>query len=79
MMLPDGETVLAEERYFIIDADKREPDHSGWSRNEKDVIRGHHWWTLEELRSATETIFPRELIINILENKLTASSALIIS
>lgn len=76
MMLPDGETVLAEERYFIIDTDKRELNRSGWSRNEMDVIRGYHWWTLEELKIATETIFPRALIINILENKITGSTAL---
>jgi len=76
MMLPDGETVLAKERFFIIYAEKSDPDASGWSSNEKEVIRGHHWWSSEELRNSDETIFPRELIINILENKLAGSSAL---
>jgi 8-oxo-dGTP pyrophosphatase MutT (NUDIX family) len=73
MMLPSGETVLAEERFFIIDADKSDLDRSGWSSNEKEVIRGHHWWTIEELRHTNETIFPRDLIINILESTLTGS------
>lgn len=31
MVLPSGENVLAEERFFIITTDKSEIDHSGWS------------------------------------------------
>ncbi len=30
-----------------------------------------HWWTIEELRHTNEIIFPLNLIINILESKLT--------
>ncbi|URW93234.1 NUDIX hydrolase [Pantoea agglomerans] len=69
MMLPSGETVLAEERFFMIDANTVELDRSGWSSNEQEVIRDYHWWTIEELIHTNETIFPRDLIINILENK----------
>ncbi|HID7801702.1 NUDIX hydrolase [Proteus mirabilis] len=68
MMLPSGENVLAEERFFIINADKSDIDFSGWSNNEKEIIRDHYWWTLEELRQTNEIIFPLDLIINILEN-----------
>ncbi len=68
MMLPSGENVLAEERFFIINADKSDIDFSGWSNNEKEIIRDHYWWTLEELRLTNEIIFPLDLIINILEN-----------
>lgn len=67
MMLPSGENVLAEERFFIISADKSDIDRSGWSNNEKEVIRDHYWWNLEELRQTNEIIFPLDLIINILE------------
>ncbi|MEG3132572.1 NUDIX domain-containing protein [Rouxiella sp. T17] len=67
MMLPSGETILAEERFFIINTDKSEIDCSGWSSNEKKVIRDHYWWAVDELRETSETIFPRDLIINILE------------
>lgn len=75
MMLPSGETVLAEERFFIINTDKSDIDRSRWSRNEKEVIRDHHWWTIEELRHTNEIIFPLDLIINILESRLTGSPA----
>lgn len=67
MMLPSGETVLAEERFFIIHADKSDIDRSRWTDSEKKVIRDHHWWTIEELRQTREIIFPLDLIINIIE------------
>lgn len=66
MQLPDGETVLAEERFFIIHAEKTDIDCSGWSENEKSVIQKHYWWSLEELRDTNQTIFPHDLIIDIL-------------
>lgn len=72
MMLPNGETVLAKERFFIIYTDKTELDCSGWSSNEKKVIGDYYWWTVDELRHTKETIFPRDLIINILEARLTS-------
>jgi len=76
MMLPSGETVLAEERFFMINTNTVDLDRSGWSRNEKEVIRDHHWWTIEEIIHTNETIFPRDLIINILESKSAGSSTL---
>lgn len=66
MQLPDGETVLAEERFFIIHEGKTDVDCSGWSDNVKSVIQNYYWWTLEELRDTTQTIFPHDLIIDIL-------------
>ncbi|ELO0596963.1 NUDIX domain-containing protein [Salmonella enterica] len=66
MMLPDGETVLAEERYFVINTDMEATDRSGWSSNEMETIRNQHWWSLEELINTNETVFPRDLIISIL-------------
>ncbi|WP_397324990.1 NUDIX hydrolase [Pantoea agglomerans] len=76
MMLLSGETVFAEERFFMINANTVDLDRSGWSRNEKEVIRDHHWWTIEEIIHTNETIFPLDLIINILESKSAGSSTL---
>lgn len=39
MMLPSGETVLAEERFFIINTNKSDIDRSRWSSNEKSYSR----------------------------------------
>lgn len=75
MMLPSGETVLAEERFFIIHADQSDIDRSRWNSNEKNVIREHHWWTIEELTQTTEIIFPADLIIEILEGSAVFNAA----
>lgn len=66
MTLPDGETVLAEERFFLIRAEETEIDCSGWSQHEKRVIQHYHWWTAEELRDTADTIFPHDLLSDIL-------------
>jgi 8-oxo-dGTP pyrophosphatase MutT (NUDIX family) len=76
MMLPSGETVLAEERFFVIYTDKSDIDISGWSCNEKKVIRDYYWWAVDELRHTEETIFPHDLIIKMLEGKSAGSSTL---
>jgi len=76
MMLSTGETVLAEEHFFMINAYTKDFDRSGWCSNQKDVIRDHHWWTIEALINPTETIFPRDLIINILKTNSSGPSTL---
>lgn len=44
MMLPSGETVLAEEHFFIVNVEKTDTDKSGWSNNERKVIRDQYCW-----------------------------------
>jgi len=66
LLLPSGETVVADERFFIIHTERVDIDNLGWTANEKEVIGNHHWWTIEELKHSDETIFPRELLIDIL-------------
>ncbi|EKM0364972.1 NUDIX hydrolase [Cronobacter turicensis] len=63
MQLPNGETVLADERFFTVHVDREETDFSGWSANEKRVIHDHRWWSQEALALARETIYPRELLL----------------
>lgn len=66
MMLPSGETVLADERFFIIYADIPDTDCSGWSYNEQKVIREQYWWSIEELRVTNDIVFSRDLIIKVM-------------
>lgn len=69
MMLPDGEAVLAEERFFRVWVKGQEIDVTGWSHTEQRVIRRYHWWTIDEIEQSEETIFPRELIIDLVKSK----------
>ncbi|KFC77608.1 hypothetical protein GEAM_4214 [Ewingella americana ATCC 33852] len=66
LLLPSGETVAADERFFIIHTERVDIDNLGWTANEKEVIGNHHWWTIEVLKHSDETIFPRELLIDTL-------------
>ena len=68
MQLPSGETVLAEERFFIIRRSQGDIDRSHWTDNERCVIGEHYWWSLDELKQTKETIFPHDLLIKILED-----------
>lgn len=66
MRLPCGEDVIADERFFIIDVAREEADFSHWSDNEKRVIHDHRWWTRDALADARETIYPLELLLELM-------------
>lgn len=63
MLLPKGETVKAEERFFVVRVTDTSITQEGWSQHEKSVIYQHHWWTKDELKNTKETVYP----LNILE------------
>ena len=69
MMLPGGEAVLADERFFMVRVKGKEINVTGWSHNEQRVIRRHHWWTIDEIERSAETIFPRDLMIDLVKSK----------
>ncbi|MDN8598545.1 NUDIX domain-containing protein [Citrobacter sp. S2-9] len=66
MMLPSGESVIADERFFLIRVEGKEAEFSGWSNHEKAVIGDHRWWSLNELRHTEDTVYPLDLVIDIL-------------
>ncbi|WP_314138678.1 NUDIX domain-containing protein [Buttiauxella noackiae] len=61
MQLPSGETVKADERFYVINASENELSQAGWSENEKRVISQQKWWTQSELLETGEVIFPEGL------------------
>lgn len=61
MQLPSGETVKADERFYVINASENELSQAGWSENEKRVISQQKWWTQSELLETDEVIFPEGL------------------
>lgn len=58
MQLPSGETVKADERFYLVTAVENEFSQSGWSENEKQVISQQRWWSKAELETTDEIIFP---------------------
>ena len=51
----------AREHLFLVRVERFEPDVSGWTDDEREVLTAHRWWSPDELRSTTETIHPDDL------------------
>lgn len=63
--LVTGETVLFKESYIIARCRGGEPARDGWEPYEHDLIDDIRWWSLEEIASTSDRIWPerfRELI-----------------
>lgn len=56
--LPEGDTVNAEERFFLVRTGGESISLSGQSPLERRVIHRYHWWTAAELRASAEQIYP---------------------
>jgi len=61
MRAPEGEEVLAEERYFIVRVAPFAVADSGWTELERRVVTEHRWWSPAEIDAAEEKIFPQDL------------------
>lgn len=57
----DGEPVLFQETYLIGRTHVTAISWDGVEDAERAVFREHRWWTLAELRSTTDTVFPEGL------------------
>lgn len=62
LCLVDGETVLADERFFAVRTTQTAISDAGWSENEREVMADHRWWSVEELRHTLETVYPGEIL-----------------
>ncbi|WP_081078513.1 bifunctional GNAT family N-acetyltransferase/NUDIX hydrolase [Burkholderia territorii] len=67
LQLPNGEHVLAIEKYFVVRADTESISRANWTVEERGVMADHRWWSRDELSDMTETIYP-EGLIEMLEN-----------
>jgi ADP-ribose pyrophosphatase YjhB (NUDIX family) len=60
--LPSGETVEADERYFVVQVDRHAVSEANWTPLEREVIAAHRWWGKAELESTTEQVWPENLV-----------------
>jgi len=61
LQLPDGEYVMADERFFVVRITDETLSKDHWTELEAEVMAEHRWWSLEEIASTDETIFPEDL------------------
>lgn len=66
MVLPSRVRVLVDERFFTVQAENMDTDTTRLNSNEKKIIRTQHWRSIEEILYSSETIFPRNLIVELL-------------
>jgi 8-oxo-dGTP diphosphatase len=61
LQLPTGERVIADERYFVVRAADQVVRREGWTPLELEVMTDHRWWSVAELESTGDTVWPAEL------------------
>jgi 8-oxo-dGTP pyrophosphatase MutT (NUDIX family) len=57
----EGEPVQADERFFLIRVDEARIDTAGHTELEQALMTQHRWFTLAELESWHEAVFPVDL------------------
>ncbi|HTY71963.1 MAG TPA: NUDIX domain-containing protein [Actinomycetes bacterium] len=56
-----GEHYRQSELFFVVRVATHEVDTSGFQPLEASAIDGHRWWSLEELRTTAERVYPAAL------------------
>ena len=62
LQLHDGEYVTAEERFFLVRVADPSLSREHWTPIEIEVMIGQRWWSVEELTSTSEAVFPETLV-----------------
>lgn len=62
MQMPDGEHVMADERFFVIRVGDAALSREHWTELEQDVMAEHRWWSREELAGTEDVVFPENLL-----------------
>lgn len=57
----DGVPYEQTEVYFLLRVEPFVPERSGWTELEQRAIVGFRWWSPDDLRRTTETVFPEGL------------------
>ncbi len=57
-----GSVIRGDEHYFIVRTSRFDVSDTGWTETEHEVIEEHRWWSLGELRSTRETVYPSGLL-----------------
>ncbi len=58
----DGVDYDQQESYFVARAPRFDPDPSARTELERRVLTGHRWWSLDELATTDDTVYPSELV-----------------
>lgn len=62
LQLADGQQVIADERYFLVQAEEKPLSRDGWTDLEVEVMAEHKWWSQAELARTAATVWPENLV-----------------
>ncbi len=54
----DGRRYFGADSFFTVRVSHPDVDTDGQEELERSVITGHRWWTVDEMRTASDVIFP---------------------
>jgi 8-oxo-dGTP pyrophosphatase MutT (NUDIX family) len=54
----NGVPTFTRERFFLVRTNAVAVNRDGWTELEKQVMRDHRWWRVDDLMSTRERIFP---------------------
>jgi 8-oxo-dGTP pyrophosphatase MutT (NUDIX family) len=57
----DGAAYHQHECFFALDVERFEPHGAGWEAIEHQALLDYRWWTVEELVTTEEVVYPAEL------------------
>ncbi|MEW6471154.1 MAG: NUDIX domain-containing protein [Actinomycetota bacterium] len=57
----EGSAYDQEETYFLVRTDEFEPVAEAWSETERATMTGHRWWSVDDLRTTKEKVYPEGL------------------
>jgi 8-oxo-dGTP pyrophosphatase MutT (NUDIX family) len=57
----EGRTFDQEESFYFIRVVRFTPTSADWTETEAATIKDMRWWSVEELRSTDEVVFPEDL------------------
>lgn len=60
--MPNGETVLCIERFFVVNALDENVSQDKWTLSEKNCIHEYKWWSELELKNSKAEIWPSDII-----------------
>ena len=57
----EGKDYEQDESFFLVRVSSFSPASDAWTDTEAATIRGTRWWSIEELRSTDEAVFPEDI------------------
>lgn len=76
-----GEMIRFNMRYYFVCVDNHTVKPSHLTEEELDVFRDFHWWSLDEMRTTSEILFPPglpDLMVPLVSGKIPPEPVLIV-